>query len=205
MDRAKPAQHRPQSFACPCTARPTTEQFNIFVKAGVSANRLPRLFFFPGIFTRTRSGTAWCSWAGTEAAYRGTPMCVERRTISDRTLPVRTRVIHSATRARATSSLPLKPPSTCYPSSVSIRRTGRQEATFLWAAFRAKPLTVFSLNAGILKRCSSALTATKPETKPVPNWRRAFQQKFPSCALSRQGKTGTMLSVNKRIFRAANS
>ncbi|GEM_PF-6433703 len=38
----KPAQHRPQSFACPCTARPTTEQFNIFAKAGISANRLPR-------------------------------------------------------------------------------------------------------------------------------------------------------------------
>ena len=38
-----------------CTTEQPTEQFNIFAKAEVSTKRLLRLFFFPGIFTRTQS------------------------------------------------------------------------------------------------------------------------------------------------------
>ena len=44
------------------------------------ANRLLRLFFFPGIFTRTQSGTMLCLSAETEAVRRDTPMCEERQT-----------------------------------------------------------------------------------------------------------------------------
>ncbi len=41
--------------------------------------RLLRLFFFPGIFTRTRKGTMLCLSAETEAAHRDTPMCENGR------------------------------------------------------------------------------------------------------------------------------
>lgn len=74
-----------------------------------------------------------------------------------------------------------------------------------WAAFRAKPLTVSFLNARTPEKCSSALTATPQEAKPVPDWHRTFPARSPSFALSRQGKTGTMFSVSKGTFPAANS
>ena len=74
-----------------------------------------------------------------------------------------------------------------------------------WAAFLAKPLTVFFLNARTPEKCSSALTATPQEAKPVPDWHSPFPARSPSFALSRQGKTGTMFSVSKGTFRAANS
>ena len=86
-----------------------------------------------------------------------------------------------------------------------IRRTGRQGATLPWAAFQAKPLTVFFLNARTPEKCSSALTATPQEAKPVPDWHSPFPARSPSFALSRQGKTGTMFSVSKGTFPAANS
>ena len=43
-----------------------------------------------------------------------------------------------------------------------------------WAAFQAKPLTVFFLNARTSEKCSSALTATPQEAKPVPDWHSPF-------------------------------
>jgi len=89
--------------------------------------------------------------------------------------------------------------------SAFIRRTGRQGAILPWAAFLAKPLTVFFLTAGTPEKCSSALTATPQEVKPAPDWSRTFPARSPSFALSRQGKTGTMFSVSKGTFRAANS
>ena len=77
-------------------------------KAEVSTKRLLRLFFFPGIFMRTQSGTMLCLSAETEAVRRDTPMCEERQTHSDRTLPGLTSPIRSDMRATATSSLSLK-------------------------------------------------------------------------------------------------
>ena len=103
------------------------------------------------------------------------------------------------------SSLSLKHRLTCYRSSAFIRRTGKQGAILPWAAFRAKPLTVFFLNARTPEKYSSALTATPQEVKPAPDWRRTFPARLPSFALSRQGKTGTMFSVSKGTFPAANS
>ena len=88
---------------------------------------------------------------------------------------------------------------------MSIRRTGRQGAILPWAAFRAKPLTVSFLNARTPEKYSSALTATPQEVKPASDWRRTFPARSPSFALSRQGKTGTMFSVSKGTFPAANS
>ena len=129
----------------------------------------------------------------------------ERQTHSDRTLPGLTSPIRSAMRETAISSLSLKHRLTCYHSSAFIRRTGRQEAILPWAAFLAKPLTVFFLSARTPKKCSSALTATPQEAKPVPDWHSPFPARSPSFALSRQGKTGTMFSVSKGTFRAANS
>lgn len=41
--------------------------------------------------------------------------------------------------------------------------------------------------------------------KPVPDWHSPFPARSPSFALSRQGKTGTMFSVSKGTFPAANS
>ena len=90
-------------------------------------------------------------------------------------------------------------------ASAFIRRTGRQGAILPWAAFRAKPLTVSFLNARTPEKCSSALTATPQEAKPVPDWHSPFPARLPSFALSRQGKTGTMFSVSKGTFPAANS
>ena len=177
----------------------------IFAKAEVSTKRLLRLFFFPGIFTRTQSGTMLCLSAETETAHRDTPMCEERQTHSDRILPGLTSPIRSDTRETATSFLPLNHRLTCYRSSAFIRRTGRQGAILPWAAFREKPLTVFFLNARTPEKCSSALTATPQEAKPVPDWHSPFPARSPSFALSRQGKTGTMFSVSKGTFPAANS
>ena len=164
-----------------------------------------RLFFFPGIFTRTQSGTMLCLSAETETAHRDMPMCEERQTHSDRILPGLTSPIRSDTRATAISSLSLKHRLTCYRSSAFIRRIGRQEIILLWAVFPEKPLTVFFLSARTSEKCSSALTAIPQEVKPAPDWRRTFPAKLPSFALFRQGKTGTMFSVSKRTFRAANS
>ena len=62
---------------------------------GLNTKRLLRLFFFPGIFTRTQSGTMLCLSAETEAVRRDTPMCEERQTHSDRTLPGLTNPIRS--------------------------------------------------------------------------------------------------------------
>ena len=90
-------------------------------------------------------------------------MCEERQTHSDRTLPGLTNPIRSTMRETATSSLSLKHRLTFCPLSAFIRRTGRQGATLPWAAFQAKPLTVFFLNARTPKKCSSALTATPQE------------------------------------------
>ena len=66
-------------------------------------------------------------------------------------------------------------------------------------------LTVFFLNARTPEKCSSALTATPQEVKPAPGWHRTFPARSPSFALSRQEKTGTMFSVSKGTFPAANS
>ena len=82
----------------------------IFVKAEVSTNRLLRLFFFPGIFTRTANGTMLCLSAETEAAHRDMLMCEERRKVSGRTLPALINLIRSAMRETAVSSLSLKHP-----------------------------------------------------------------------------------------------
>ena len=71
-----------------------------------------------------------------------TPMCEERQTHSDRTLPGLTNPIRSDTRVMAISSLSLKRRLTCYRLSAFIRRIGRQGAILPWAAFLAKPLTV---------------------------------------------------------------
>ena len=103
-----------------------------------------------------------------------TPMCEERQTHSDRTLPGLTNPIRSDTRVMAISSLSLKRRLTCYRSSAFIRRTGRQGAILPWAAFREKPLTVFFLSARTPKKCSSALTATPQEMKLVPDWHSPF-------------------------------
>ena len=123
----------------------------------------------------------------------------------ERALPGLTNPIRSDTRVMAISSLSLKRRLTCYRLSAFIRRIGRQEIILPWAAFRAKPLTVSFLNARTPEKCSSALTATPQEAKPVPDWHRTFPARSPSFALSRQGKTGTMFSVSKGTFPAANS
>ena len=68
-----------------------------------------------------------------------------------------------------------------------------------------KPLTVSFLNARTPEKCSSALTATPQEAKPVPDWHSPFPARSPSFALSRQGKIGTMFSASKGTFPAANS
>ena len=146
-----------------------------------------------------------CLSAETEAVRRDTPMCEERQTHSDRTLPGLTNPIRSTMRETATSSLSLKHRLTCYRLSAFIRRIGRQEIILPWAAFRAKPLTVSFLNARTPEKCSSALTATPQEAMPVPDWHSPFPARSPSFALSRQGKTGTMFSVSKGTFPAANS
>ena len=99
-----------QNEFCPYTTAQSTEQFNIFVKAEVSTNRLLRLFFFPGIFTRTANGTMLCLSAETEAAHRDMLMCEERRKVSGRTLPALINLIRSAMRETAVSSLSLKHP-----------------------------------------------------------------------------------------------
>ena len=104
---------------------------------------------------------------------------------SDRTLPGLTNPIRSTMRETATSSLSLKHRLTFCPLSAFIRRTGRQGATLPWAAFQAKPLTVFFLNARTSEKCSSALTATPQEVKPAPGWHRTFPARSPSFALSR--------------------
>ncbi len=117
-----------------------------------------------------------CLSAETEAVRRDTPMCEERQTHSDRTLPGLTNPIRSDTRVMAISSLSLKRRLTCYRSSAFIRRTGRQGAILPWAAFREKPLTVFFLNARTPKKYSSALTAIPQEAKPVPDWHSQFQR-----------------------------
>ena len=75
-----------------------------------------------------------------QAVRRDTPMCEERQTHSDRTLPGLTSPIRSAMRETATSSLSLKHRLTCYRLSAYIRKTGRQGAILPWAAFRAKHL-----------------------------------------------------------------
>ena len=134
----------------------------------------------------------------------GTPRYV-RQTHSDRTLPGLTNPIRSDTRVMAISSLSLKRRLTCYRLSAFIRRIGRQEIILPWAAFLAKPLTVFFLSARTPKKCSSALTATPQEMKPAHDWHSPFPARSPSFALSRQGKTGTMFSVSKGTFPAANS
>ena len=123
----------------------------------------------------------------------------------ERALPGLTNPIRSDTRVMAISSLSLKRRLTCYRLSAFIRRIGRQEIILPWAAFRAKPLTVSFLNARTPEKCSSALTATPQEVKPAPGWHRTFPARSPSFALSRQGKTGTMFSVSKGTFPAANS
>ena len=111
---------------------------------------------------------------------RQTPMCEERQTHSDRTLPGLTNPIRSDTRVIAISSLSLKRRLTCYRLSAFIRRIGRQEIILPWAAFLAKPLTVFFLSARTPKKCSSALTATPQEVKPASDWRRTFPARSPS-------------------------
>ena len=73
---------------------------------------------------------------------------------------------------------------------------GQTEAT-------TAPPTAFHLP--LHKKCSSALTATPQEMKPAHDWHSPFPARSPSFALSRQGKTGTMFSVSKRIFQTANS
>ena len=137
----------------------------------------------------------------------GTPRYAHVRGTADpfRQEPGLTNPIRSTMRETATSSLSLKHRLTFCPLSAFIRRTGGQGATLPWAAFQAKPLTVSFLNARTPEKCSSALTATPQEVKPAPGWHRTFPARSPSFALSRQGKTGTMFSVSKGTFPAANS
>ena len=47
-----------------------------------------------------------------------------------------------------------------------------------WAACLARLLTVFFLNARTPRKCSSALTATPQEVKPVPDWHRPFPARY---------------------------
>ena len=195
----------PTAFHLPLHNRTADRAIQYLCESRGLNPKLVRLFFFPGIFTRTQSGTMLCLSAETETAHRDTPMCEERQTHSDRTLPDLTSPIRSDMRETATSSLSLKHRLTFCPLSAFIRRTGRQGATLPWAAFQAKPLTVFFLNARTSEKCSSALTATPQEVKPAPGWHRTFPARSPSFALSRQGKTGTMFSVSKGTFPAANS
>ena len=103
-------------------------------------------------------------------------------------------------RETATSSLSLKHRLTFCPLSAFIRRTGRQGATLPWAAFQAKPLTVFFLNARTSEKCSSALSATPQEVKPAPGWHRTFPARSPSFALSRYDLTATV-----RAFKASQA
>lgn len=66
-----------------------------------------------------------------------------------------------------TSSLPLKPPLICCLSSACIRRNGSPVATLLWAVCPARLWSVFSLNAGTFRKCSSVWIAIPQEAKPV--------------------------------------
>ena len=66
------------------------------------------------------------------------------------------------------------------------RPAGKAEAILRWAVFRAKPLTVFFLNARTPEKYSSALTATPQEVKPAPGWHRTFPARSPSFALDRK-------------------
>ena len=63
----------PTAFHLPLHNR-TADRAIQYQKAEVSTKRLLRLFFFPGIFTRTQSGTMLCLSAETEAVRRDTPM-----------------------------------------------------------------------------------------------------------------------------------
>ncbi len=146
-----------------------------------------------------------CLSAETEAVHRDTPMCEERQTHSDRTLPGLTNPIRSDTRVMAISSLSLKRRLTCLSFICLYPQDWQTRSILPWAAFLAKPLTVFFLNARTPEKCSSALTATPQEMKPAHDWHSPFPARSPSFALSRQGKTGTMFSVSKGTFPAANS
>ena len=91
-----------------------------------------------------------------------------------------------------TSSLLLKLPLICCPFSACIRRNGSHAATLLWAVCPAELWSVFSLNAGTYRKCSSVWTAIPQETKPVNGCWRLFPTKSLLSVLSRQERTGTM-------------
>ena len=105
-----------------------------------------------------------CLSAETEVVRRDTPMCEERQTHSDRTLPGLTSPIRSAMRETAISSLSLKHRLTCYHSSAFIRRTGRQEATLAGVTYADKK----EAGAALLTMCQTMLS---PEATQIGSYR----------------------------------
>lgn len=159
--------HRLLSSGFPSPAKSPTGQCNIFVKYEVSASRLLRPFFCPGIFMRTAATTTPSLWAGTETVFQDMLISEERQTASGRIFPALTSPMVLAMWGVETSSLPLKHSLICCLSSACIRRNGSLAATLLWAVCPAGLWSVFSLNAGTFRKCSSVWTATPQEVKPV--------------------------------------
>ena len=98
----------PTAFHLPLHNRTADRAIQYLCESRGLNPKLVEAFFFPGIFTRTQSGTMLCLSAETETAHRDTSMCEERQTHSDRILPGLTSPIRSAMRETATSSLSLK-------------------------------------------------------------------------------------------------
>ena len=89
---------------------------------------------------------------------------IPRYAHSKGTAKAATKPLISATGARETGFLSLKPPLTCSLSSACSKRNGRSKATCHWAAWEKKPCSAFSLTVRTSRPFISALTATKPET-----------------------------------------
>ena len=98
----------PTAFHLPLHNRTADRAIQYLCESRGLNKTLVEAFLLSGIFTRTQSGTMLCLSAETEAVRRDTPMCEERQTHSDRTLPGLTSPIRSAMRETATSSLSLK-------------------------------------------------------------------------------------------------
>ncbi len=204
-DRPKPPQHRPQSSTCPYTTAQSTEQFNIFVKAEVSTNRLLRLFFFPGIFTRTANGTMLClsgrDRSGTPryAHVRGTQESFRQDIAgSDKSYPFRYE-------GNGSQLFVFEAPIDLL-SFICLYPQDWQTRSYLaLGGVSGKALDRFLSERKDILKVFLALTATPQEMKPVPDWHRLFPARTLSFVLSRQEKTGTMFSVSKGIFPTANS
>ena len=98
-----------------------------------------------------------CLSAETEAVRRDTPMCEERQTHSDRTLPGLTNPIRSTMRETATSSLSLKHRLTFCPLSAFIRTTVRH----LYGARIARSITI--QYGGSMKPANAAELLAQPD------------------------------------------